>query len=367
MWNPQSLTVLRFQDNIDYSGGHVSPDNFLSILTGEKGTGGTGRTLTSTEKDDVFVYFADHGGVGSLAFPGRIPLLPNMRLLNAKKIINALTTAHSKKMFNRLVFYTEACESGSIFDGLLPSNISIYAVTAANKDESSWGWYCDDASGGNKVMGRSMGVCLGDMFSVKWLEDSDASNRATETLAQQFAKVKTRVTKSHVSHFGDLSIASEPLIDYQGEANETTPLPLEETSVPQDGGVSSRDAELKMLEWRVAEARSGNPDFNITEADAELQAEQASRDRADAIFGHLWGTFHQGETLSTVEYKAPRDFSCLDDVNEAVDTIVGGYTDYSLQYSKVACNLCESGVPADRIVAALGQVTVAVEKAGLKP
>ena len=334
----------------------MSPDNFLAVLQGNKGHGGTGRTLTSTEKDDVFVYFADHGGVGSLAFPGLIPLLPQMRLLSAHKIIDALKTAHSKKLFNRLVFYTEACESGSIFDGLLPNDLSIYAVTAANAKESSWGWYCEKSSGGNKVMGKTMGVCLGDMFSVKWMEDSDASNRATETLSQQFAKVKSRVTKSHVSHFGDLSIASEPLQDYQGKDNKTSPLPvLEDASVPQIGGISSRDAELKMLEWRVAEARAGNPEYNITEATEQLRAEQASRSRADQVFGRLWTTFHHGEALSTVEYKPPRDFACLDAFNTAVDELLGGYTDYSLKYSKVGCNLCESGIPADAIISALRQ------------
>jgi len=30
---------------------------------------GTGRVLKSTENDNVFVNFADHGGVGMIAFP----------------------------------------------------------------------------------------------------------------------------------------------------------------------------------------------------------------------------------------------------------------------------------------------------------
>mgnify|MGYP001810911594 CR=1 FL=1 len=35
--------------------------------------------------------------------------------------------------------YMEACESGSMFEGLLEDNIHIYATTAANAHESSWG------------------------------------------------------------------------------------------------------------------------------------------------------------------------------------------------------------------------------------
>lgn len=30
---------------------------------------GTGRVLTSTTADNVFIYFADHGGSGLIAFP----------------------------------------------------------------------------------------------------------------------------------------------------------------------------------------------------------------------------------------------------------------------------------------------------------
>ena len=34
---------------------------FAKVLKGEKINRGTGKTLASTEKDHVFVYFADHG------------------------------------------------------------------------------------------------------------------------------------------------------------------------------------------------------------------------------------------------------------------------------------------------------------------
>lgn len=44
--------------------------------------------------------------------------------------------------FADLVLYVEACESGSIFEGLLPDELNIYVTTAANAYESSWGTYC---------------------------------------------------------------------------------------------------------------------------------------------------------------------------------------------------------------------------------
>ena len=45
-------------------------------------------------------------------------------------------------MYDQMVIYVEACESGSMFEGLLDSKLNIYAMTASNADESSWGTYC---------------------------------------------------------------------------------------------------------------------------------------------------------------------------------------------------------------------------------
>jgi len=335
------------KDNIDYKGySGVSPKNFLKVLQGEKPSGGTGRTLTSTKDDDVFVYFADHGGVGSLAFPG-LPFF-GMRLLHADDINEAIKNAHSKNMYKRLVFYTEACESGSVFDGLLPSNISAYAVTAANGKESSWGWYCDSSTGTNKVLGKTMGVCLGDEFSVRWMEDADASNRGTETLAQQYTKMTKAVTKSHPQHFGDMAVSSDPLGDYVGVNKKrfTVPRPLAAEDVP----ISSRDAELAMLQWRLAEAEKGDPRFNVTKARASVDAEVASREDADYVFGRLWAHFNNGESLGTMQYKPPRHFDCLKATTKEVK-----WTDYSLKYVSVLSNLCESGVPASKIIAEMAR------------
>ena len=66
----------------------------------------------------------------------------------------------------------EACESGSMFTNL-SSTINVYALSASNATESSWGCYC---SPDDVVDGKSVGSCLGDLFSVNWMENTDASN-----------------------------------------------------------------------------------------------------------------------------------------------------------------------------------------------
>ncbi len=78
-----------------------------------------------------------------------------------------------------MVIYIEACESGSMFENILEKNLNIYGVSAANSEESSWGAYCapDDS-----VNGVEIGSCLGDLFSVNWMEDSDKAKLNLETL-----------------------------------------------------------------------------------------------------------------------------------------------------------------------------------------
>ena len=75
---------------------------------------------------------ADHGGAGIVEFP-------NGPYLHASDLNAALKAMNGKKMYDKLVFYMEACNGGSMFANLLPTDINVYATTAANADESSWG------------------------------------------------------------------------------------------------------------------------------------------------------------------------------------------------------------------------------------
>jgi legumain len=186
---------------IDYSGTKVTPTTFTQVLTGDSSAGG--KVLGSTSSSKVFVNFVDHGAVGLIGFPHTT--------MHAKELMSALTTMHSKNMYSELVFYLEACESGSMFQDLKP-DMGIYATTASNAKESSWGTYC---SPDDKVDGKSINSCLGDLYSVKWMEDSDQLIDG-ETLDDQFQTVKTATTKSHVVRFGNMSMTSEKVVAFMG-------------------------------------------------------------------------------------------------------------------------------------------------------
>jgi len=93
-----------------------------------------------------------------------------------------------------MVIYIEACESGSMLEDLLPNNINVYATTASNAQESSYACYFD----------AKRNTYLGDVYSVVWMEDSDAEKIDQETLYQQFLVTQAKTNTSHVMQYGDL-------------------------------------------------------------------------------------------------------------------------------------------------------------------
>ena len=46
-----------------------------------------------------------------------------------------------KEMYDEMIIYIEACESGSMFPYLEPKH-NVYALTASNAELSSWAAYC---------------------------------------------------------------------------------------------------------------------------------------------------------------------------------------------------------------------------------
>lgn len=92
----------------------------------------------------------------------------------------------------------------------LPNNTKIYGLSAASPSESSWGTYC---SPDDVVQGKHINSCLGDLFSVNFMEDIDKGN-TDQTLQSQFQVVKKLTTQSHVMQWGDLSFQSDSIGDF---------------------------------------------------------------------------------------------------------------------------------------------------------
>jgi len=330
----------------DYVGLNVTATTFVAVITGDAVTAG-GPVLKSGPSDHVFINFVDHGGTGIIAFPTG-PYLTSAQL-NA-----ALETMVQKQMFGQLTFYMEACESGSMFEGQLPTNQNIYVTTAANAVESSWGTYCppDDF-----VNGKEINSCLGDLYSVNWMEDTDMNGHINETLEVQYNTVKTETTLSHVMQYGDLSFTSEQVGAFLAD---TFSSPLDklvknsQDSAPRARStVRSRDIPMHLAYYEYLRAAE-KPFAARMELAKSLMREVEQRIETDEFFMALAKKLGS-EQLFSEKNATPCD-ACCGNVYQAYVDRCGAFTDYSMQYARVLANACKAGVSVDAIVATLAEM-----------
>lgn len=314
---------------IDYSGDDVTPENFVAVLTGDDTTGK--KVLKSTSKSRVFVNFVDHGGVDIIGFPRTV--------MHATDLVAALQKMSDTSMYKELVFYLEACESGSMFQ-TLPDSIKIFATTAANAKESSWGTYCppDDM-----VNGKSLRTCLGDLYSVKWMEDSDSNLAAGETLADQFARVKQETNKSHVQQFGDLTFAaSEPTSNFQGNTDTTNSTRVSALIDAKKLNTAGQTTSLPSADAELASAYARFMATGSKTAAAELIAGVNDRLKADERFDKLAHAV-MGRTFSRA---IPDDLTsynkCHYAAHKAYIAKCGEFTTGALKHSATLMEMCVS-------------------------
>lgn len=119
----------------------------------------------------------------------------------------------AKNMFSEMVFYIEACESGSMFPKLAAYS-NVYAMTASNEKVSSWAAYCNPH---DSVKGKRVGACLGDLFSVNWMNDTESHITSTEKLDDQHLAVVSQTKKSPVCEFGDMRLKQKTVCTFEGD------------------------------------------------------------------------------------------------------------------------------------------------------
>ena len=131
-----------------------------------------------------------------------------------------------------------------------------------------------------QVNGTNLHTCLGDLYSVSWLEDADSAWNLRESLARQMAKVTKETKESHVQIFGDTSFASDFAGAFEGDAKDKK---LEVAMLR--GPVQNRkgvDARRATLSYYLSKARAGLPGARKA-LDAELTFRMETTVRFDAI------------------------------------------------------------------------------------
>merc|ERR1711988_1995954 len=325
--------------NIDYKGADVTPANFQAVLTGTA----SGKKLESTSEDNVFIFFSDHGAPGLIAFPG------NAGTLHKADRQSTLQTMSDKKMFNKLTFYLESCESGSMFQDMdIPG---VYALSASNPTESSWGSYCGSEA---KVNGKSINSCLGDLFSVSWMEDADAVDTTKESLEENFQTVRTATTRSEVMQWGDETYTDDKMSEFIGNLD----LMGASASEPSKETWNARQIDLQRLYSMYTEATTSAERLRIGQ---ELQQELSTQIAVDVIHNKWLDLVYSGdeakkESMRTDKVK-PSLRDCELRVHNAFQTYAAEHFDansgFALQFHQVVVNVCADQAQANGPISAL--------------
>ncbi|KAL3746835.1 hypothetical protein ACJRO7_015733 [Eucalyptus globulus] len=344
----------------DYTGEDVNVNNFFSVILGNKTalTGGSGKVLESGPDDTIFIYYTDHGGPGVLG-------MPTSPFLYADDLIDVLKKKHASGTYKSLVFYLEACESGSIFEGLLPEGLNIYATTASNAEESSWGTYCPGEYPSPPV---EYETCLGDLYSVAWMEDSEVHNLRTETLHQQYQLVKKRTANdntaygSHVMQFGDIGLSKENLFLYMGTnpANDNSSFVDDNSLRPPQKAVNQRDADLLHFWHKFRKAPEGSSrKLEAQKQFFEAMSHRMHIDHSVKLIGKLLFGIKKGpEVLNAVRPAGQPlvdDWACLRSLVRTFETHCGSLSQYGMKHMRSFANMCNVGIRTEQMTEASGQ------------
>ena len=402
--------------HIDYIGYEVSPANFLAVITGNRSAVPAGRpVLESTSEDNVFISFEDHGSPGAVychtaehshstaqhppcsaltqhtsqrpptaphtAYRHRPHVLlvalslsvrrdgcaavgPDFKPMYAVDLLDALHTMHSRYMYQRLVFYLMACESGSMFaKGMLPANISIYATAAASPDVSAYPVYCtpNDLVGGQpsglSINRQRVSNCLASEFGLAWTNETEAQGLA-QSLDDQFRAVNASMITSTPGQYGDLTWKGMPLgnvwTDYPSFKTTAGPVWADNgvhTLMPEDvGRVSMAPGSFKlfMLQNSIRMAEPGGEEE--AEAKADLAAELSRRAELDQLFSAFATSALssagkaglKAELLMAAPALPIVHTECMRRVDEAIARECGGYDDYSRGFARLVINTCRA-------------------------
>ncbi|XP_015084025.1 vacuolar-processing enzyme-like [Solanum pennellii] len=352
----------------DYVGDDVNAKNFFNVILANRSgvVGGSGKVLKSGPNDHIFIYYADHGGPGVIT-------MPSGELIHADELFNVLKKKHALGTYDRLVIYIEACESGSMFDGILPKGLNIYATTASKPDENSFATYCGDGTPDHPCFGpcslpEFKGICLGDLYSVAWMEDSDVQDRKTNTLHGQYSRVAKRTAAnltygSHVMQYGDLMVSFDPLATYMGENfknHSDDSVDAKSFSTSSSRNVDQRNSELFYLFTKHQKAPEGSDEKY--EALVKLNKVKSQRSQVDNNVKHLgellFGVEKGNEVLNSVRPAGKPlvdNWDCLKSYVKIFEAHCGRLTTYGRRHLRGIANICNAEITNEKMVSMSAQ------------
>ncbi|MCQ2816651.1 MAG: hypothetical protein MJ252_05215 [archaeon] len=326
----------------DYTGYDIIPDNFVNVCLGKKEEMkgiGTGRVLESKENDTVIIFYADHGGDNVISFP--------RKMLSQKRLNQMLTDMKDLKKYDKLLFYVEACNSGSLFnDTKLNPDLNLWITTSASWNESSHSTYCNESA---VVNGTNIGTCLGGQYATCFMEKMEeilSSNSLGMTLKEQYNHTVKCTDKSNPAQYGKKERGEDYLEEYfhMPYFNKRNKMEiLEENkkkaeSKPKKKYKTYDDKNIYMDNLKYW-AEKGKPE-DIKLYEEELEWEK----RSNKIFKEFKEKFNLPDKREDPDI----DFDCYESLMEKYEEICGIHIDIDIYKMTFFASFCTKKIPTEK-------------------
>ena len=246
----------------------------------------------------------------------------------------------------------------------------MYATTASNATTSSFACYYD----------KARRTFLGDVYSIKWMEDSDKENIEKETLDQQYSVVKKETNTSTVCRFGDLGMGKLKVGEFQGpKENVGTKPPPYPYPHPSAGcgasAVPGPEVPVRILEKTIQDAETAEERLEAQQrleilrsnrkfmedvvwrvitgvtGDEELTQTVVSDNVELTRYKHILLRTHNVVFLIFVLFRYDCYYTAVDAFHAKCFNV--GRNDYALRMLNAFVNLCESGFEQEDITSAI--------------
>ena len=319
--------------HIDYPDKMVSAELFMATLSGDKKevTKLTGienpKVIESGPEDTIFVYYMDHGAIGFCEV-GKSDLYEEV-------LISTINKMYENKQYKQLVFYFEACHSGSMFR-TLEKGKNVYAMTGSDTEHSAWMNNCPP---NDVVNGKSMGTCLGAWFDNFWMQEV-TDNGADLTHNEMFKIVHDKTaeeTDQNVSQFGDIDTIGEMAVkEFIGDY-----VPKRSVSREAKSWVKYEDVPKHLAMWKAIRAEA-----NSNEAMAELEKVVKEEARKDImVLRAAREYFKDDKTVDQATKVRPASYNaeCVRDITLSLMSKCGYSLPLRDSHVSVLENICANG------------------------
>lgn len=304
---PNGENVFPGNSSIDISGNDVKPETFLTEL----------KKLSHSE-NNILIYFTDHGGPGMLCFPDSC-----LDVDDFKETVQSMN-------YKTLFFVVEACEAGSMFNDWLPTNSSMFVLSATNDREDSWACYEDN----------TLGTFLGDCFSVNFLQFLDNSDTYIETIGLLSMIVQNETISSPVTIYGDTVLASSLLQVYWGKylGGVQEPTSVQELKLQKltEQSHTRRSLSTHVPSWDVAH-HIGLMRQHDSRFDYLRHKDQKERLQYNELTSYLLMI----TGLEFKSYKSPINSKCIKESIHILSTYGIKLSGYSQQFTKQIASICD--------------------------